>query len=60
MGEVLRSSFAKRYTKKHLHKLRAVFRQAHQWGVGVPGACEAWRTGAAPWRSWPPLGPSPL
>ena len=30
MGEVLRSSFAKRYTKKHLHKLRAVFRQAHQ------------------------------
>ena len=46
MGEVLRSSFAKRYTKHHLPALRAHFRNAHQWGVGVPGACEAmvhWR-----------------
>ena len=46
MGEVLRSSYAKRYTKKHLPALRRQLRAAHQWGNGVPGACEA----MAHWR----------
>eukprot|EP00969_Alexandrium_andersonii_P144667 6397320-Alexandrium_andersonii.AAC.1 len=46
MGEVVRTSFAKRCTKRRLPALRARFRAAHQWGVGVPGACEA----MAHWR----------
>jgi len=47
MGEILRSSFAKRYTKKYLPWFRKRFRAAHQWGVGIPGACES----LAHWRS---------
>eukprot|EP00974_Lingulodinium_polyedra_P067798 6562590-Lingulodinium_polyedra.AAC.1 len=38
MGEVLRSSFAKRFAKKHFRKFRARILQAHQWGAGVPNA----------------------
>jgi hypothetical protein len=51
MGEFLRSSYAKRFIKKHSHSIRRQLRAAHQWGVGVPGACEAmghWRTTVEP------------
>ena len=46
MGELLRSSYAKRYSKAHMPLLRRHFRKCHQWGNGIPGACEAmvrWR-----------------
>ncbi len=46
MGELLRTCYAKRFAKKHMPKLRKGFRQAHQWGIGVPGACE----GLVHWR----------
>eukprot|EP00973_Karenia_brevis_P024339 3357281-Karenia_brevis.AAC.1 len=46
MGEIIRSSYAKRFTKKHLPELRRRFRDSHQWGVGMPEACEA----MAHWR----------
>ena len=47
MGEFIRSSYAKRFTRKHLGSIRKRFRSAHEWGVGIPGACEAighWRS----------------
>ena len=47
MGEFIRSSYAKKASRKHIAAIRRHLRSAHQWGVGVPGACEAmghWRT----------------
>ena len=46
MGEFLRSSYAKRYSAKNLPSIRRQMRPAHQWGIGIPGACEA----MAHWR----------
>eukprot|EP00974_Lingulodinium_polyedra_P103946 10061499-Lingulodinium_polyedra.AAC.1 len=46
MGEFIRSSFGKRYGNKYGRQCRRIFGNAHQWAVGVPGACEAlshWR-----------------
>eukprot|EP00959_Pyramimonas_sp_CCMP1952_P370486 7759345-Pyramimonas_sp.AAC.1 len=46
MGEVHRNFFAKQDAHNKLHKRRAVFRQAGQWGVGVSSVCAA----MAHWR----------
>ena len=46
MGEFIRSSYAKRMTKRHIGSIRGQMRDTHQWGMGIPGACEAlshWR-----------------
>ncbi len=46
MGELLRSSYAKRTLAKHGKKLRPTLRSMHQWGIGIPGSVEAmvhWR-----------------
>ena len=47
MGEFLRSSFAKRYSKKYCSHVRRQLAKEHQWGVSIPGACE----GLSHWRS---------
>jgi hypothetical protein len=46
MGEFLRSAYAKSLAHKHQGKLRKKLLDMHQWGVGMPGSCEA----LAHWR----------
>ena len=46
VGEVLRSSNAKRLLKQNMPKIRSTFIQKRQWGIAVPGGAEAlihWR-----------------
>ena len=46
IGEVIRSSFAKRTLRRHEASLRQVLLRMRQWGMAMPGAAEAiihWR-----------------
>eukprot|EP00974_Lingulodinium_polyedra_P056749 5458993-Lingulodinium_polyedra.AAC.1 len=46
VGEFLRAAMAKKVQKKATPKLRKVFSAGRQWGVDMPGGCEAlvhWR-----------------
>ncbi len=47
MGEVLKSTFGKRHMKKGSQVIRTEMVGKHQWGIAVPGACEA----LCQWRS---------
>ena len=47
IGEVLRSSYAKRTLRKQEAALRPTLRNMHQWGMALPGGAEAlihWRS----------------
>eukprot|EP00959_Pyramimonas_sp_CCMP1952_P386193 8093952-Pyramimonas_sp.AAC.1 len=47
VGEFLRAAMAKKVQKRAAPKLRAAFAASRQWGVEMPGGCEAlvhWRS----------------
>ena len=46
MGELIRSSFGKRYVREYAPRIRTAMAVQHQWGISVPGACE----GLSHWR----------
>ena len=52
MGEVVRSSYAKRHVKKYAKPIRRAMTAEHQWGLSVPGACE----GLCHWRGTVEIG----
>ena len=47
MGEIIRSSFSKRMAKRYAAPIRRAMAEEHQWGISIPGACEA----LSHWRS---------